>query len=209
MNVRSRVIIVFSVALGVVLSLTGIAFASVSDIRGHWAEQQINDWVNRGLVTGYPDGRFRPDQNITRAEFITLVNKAFGFHEKIKFSFDDVSSANWFYNEVAAAMAAGYIRGYVDNTMRPDQPITRQEVAAITYRLLNRPAAVDSNVLGNFVDAASISSWSKPGVVAIVEKKVMKGYSDQTFRPQVFTSRAEAVVSLERAFWLKYPVVIN
>lgn len=209
MNVRGRVIIIFSIAFYVVLSLTGIAFASVSDIRGHWAEQQICDWVNRGFVTGYPDGRFRPDQSITRAEFITLINKAFGFHEKAKFIFSDVSSTNWFYNEVAAAMAAGYIRGYVDHTMRPDQPITRQEVAAITYRLLGRPAAGGSNTLGKFTDAASISSWSEPGVVAVVEKNVMKGYYDQTFRPQALTTRAEAVVSLERAFWLKYSVIIS
>lgn len=209
MNIRGRAVIILGVVLYIVFSLTGLAFAAVSDIRGHWAEQEINDWVDRGYITGYPDGTFRPNQSITRAEFITLVNKSFGFHQKAKISFSDVSPASWYYNEVAAAMAAGYIRGYVDNTIKPDRPITRQEVAAIAYRLLDRPAASGSNTLGNFIDAASISSWSEPGVVAVVEKNVMKGYVDQTFRPQSLTTRAEAVVSLERAFWLKYPVIIS
>ncbi|MDD3654558.1 MAG: S-layer homology domain-containing protein [Desulfotomaculaceae bacterium] len=204
-----KVIVIICLATLLFYSSAMSAYASIVDIRGHWAEHEISDWVNRGFVIGYPDGKFRPDKNITRAEFITLVNKAFGFYDKAKVNFKDVSSANWFYNEVAAAVAAGYIRGYVDNTIRPDQPITRQEVAAIAYRLLGRPAATGSNTLSKFRDAASISSWSEPGVVAVVEKNVMKGYHDQTFRPRALTTRAEAVVTMSRAFWLKYPVIIS
>lgn len=79
------------------LSLTGLAFAQPSDIKGHWAEKQINDWVNKDLAKGYPGGTFKPDNSITRAEFITLVNRAFGFTEKAQVSFSDVSSKDWFY----------------------------------------------------------------------------------------------------------------
>lgn len=209
MSVRIRTIITLSIAIYMFLSLIGLAHAHLLDIQGHWAEQQISDWSDKGFVTGYPDETFGPDNIITRAEFITLVNKSFGFYEKAQVTFSDVSYTDWFYTEVAKAKAAGYITGYEDDTIRPDNAISRQEVAAIIFRLLDMKATNNSDALSNMEDMDDISGWAKPIVFAVTEKNLMKGYPDQTFRPLNFTSRAEALVSLDRAFWSKYPVIIT
>ena len=82
----------------------------------------------RRLHRGLPDGTFKPDNSITRAEFVTLVNKAFNMTAKAEIDFTDVPAGAWYYGEVAKAKAAGYIGGYPDNTMRPDNPISRQEL---------------------------------------------------------------------------------
>lgn len=73
----------------------GASFAQPPDIQGHWAEKQINGWIDKGLAKGYPDGSFKPDYSITRAEFITLVNKSFGFTGSAPVHFTDVSSTDW------------------------------------------------------------------------------------------------------------------
>jgi len=94
----------------------GLAFGQAAvvlkDIGGHWAEDTIAKWVEQGLISGYTDGTFRPDNSITRAEFMALVNRAFGFNKKAAIGFFDVSATDWFYDEIAKAVKAGYISGY-------------------------------------------------------------------------------------------------
>ncbi len=209
MRVSSRVLIVLFVALFVTFSLNGSAIAHLSDIQGHWAERSIRDWVDRSFATGYPDGTFNPDNSITRAEFITLVNKSFGFHEKTQVAFSDVSKTDWFYEEIVKATAAGYITGYGDNTIRPDNAINRQEMAAVIFRLLDITTTDENEALSKFKDAGNISSWAKASVSAVSGINLLKGYPDHTFRPLAFTTRAEALVSLSRAFWFKNPVIIT
>jgi len=209
MIVKSRFVIVLGTVLCMFLSLTGSAHANLLDIQGHWAEQQISDWLDRGFVAGYPDGTFQPDKSITRAEFITMVNQSFGFNEKAQVAFSDVSPTAWFYGEIARAKAAGYIAGYEDNTIRLDKAINRQEAAAIVFRLLDMKTVDGSKALSKFEDAGNISGWAKPIVAAVSEKNLMEGYSDHTFRALDRTTRAEALVILDRAFWLKYPIIIT
>ena len=75
--------------LAILLALNPIsAFAAepMEDISGHWAEEQIQDFVDNGYIKGYPDGSFKPDNNITRAEFMTIANNAFGYTEKAEIS---------------------------------------------------------------------------------------------------------------------------
>lgn len=62
----------------------------INDIRGHWAEEDLSKWMEKGILLGYQDGTIRPDNNITRAEFVTLINKVFGFYELSQEQFSDV-----------------------------------------------------------------------------------------------------------------------
>ncbi len=206
MGVRNRAAVALIMAMGILFVLSGAAFAGPSDIQGHWAEKQISDWVDRGLCSGYPDGTFKPGNSISRAEFITMVNKSFGYTVGAGVSYSDVTAADWFYGEVGKAVAAGYISGYEDNTIRPGQEIQRQEVALILMRLLALEADGDSALKG-FHDSGSIPGWSGPAVAAVVESSLMNGYPDGTFKPQDSITRAEALVSLERAMAYKPPVV--
>ena len=83
----------------------GAAFAAadVTDVNGHWAEQAIHDWMERGYIGGYEDNTFRPDQTITRAEFVKLVNKTIRADQTAPIAFCDVSDSDWFAGEVALA----------------------------------------------------------------------------------------------------------
>lgn len=195
---RFRKFISVTMLLAMILSFfSTTVLASGSDIKGHWAEKEINEWVDKGLVGGYKDGNFKPDASISRAEFIALVNRAFGFTESSETGFNDVSSKDWYYGEVLKAKAAGYIGGYHDGTIKPKNNINRQEVAAILSRLLKVENAADS--VEQFKDKGSIPQWSKGVVGGIVAQGLMKGFKDGTFKPLNNTTRAEAVVILNRA----------
>ncbi|TEB08362.1 Endo-1,4-beta-xylanase A precursor [Pelotomaculum schinkii] len=194
------------VTLLLLFTAGGYAFAAgFSDLQGHWAAGQINKWVEQGLVAGYEDGTFKPDRQITRAEFVALVNRSFAVEPAASgLRFADVQPGTWYYGEVAAAAAAGYISGYPDGSFGPGLSITRQEAAAILVRLLKlAPAAGE---LDQIKDAGLIAQWAHGSVGAVVRDGLMVGMPDHTFQPQKNISRAEAVVSLERALEFTPPV---
>ncbi len=184
-----------------ILSLAGVSFAQQpSDIQNHWAGKQISDWIGKGLAQGYPDGTFKPDNCITRAEFVSLINKSFGLTSTVKTDFSDVAPTNWFAGDIASARAAGYINGFEDGTFRPDKQISRQEAATMLARLLKLETAADNSAyLNKFTDSKEISAWSKGSVGAAVAGGLMNGYPDQTIRPAANISRAEAIVILDRS----------
>lgn len=190
-------------ALFIAICFTLLPFGSVfaapaSDIAGNWAEPQIRAWMDQGYISGYPDGRFKPANSITRAELIALINKSFGFTEKKDVAFKDVSSKSWVYSEVLKANAAGYISGYGNDMFGPDYKISRQELAVIIKKLLNLKPSVDAG----FTDMSAVPAWGKDAVNAVQEKGIMQGFADHTFRPSQPASRAEAVVILDRALAL-------
>ena len=118
-------------------SMMGSALAApAKDIQGHWAEKTIQDWVQKGWIQGYSDGSVKPDRTISRIELVVLVNKAFQFEGKNNINFTDVSEKDWFYNDLQKASAAGYILGYEDGSFKPNQQISRQEIAVIMSRIL-------------------------------------------------------------------------
>lgn len=160
------------------------------DIQGHWAQGQLQDWLDRGYLGGYPDGTVKPNKAITRGEYVALINRLFGFTEKTNISFKDMKSTNWTYSEVAKAVEAGYIGGYENNTFRPNNPLTRQEAAVIAAKLLKLSTNMSSN---KFKDNAQIAAWAKGAVAAAADKKVINGYPDGTFGPKRSLTRAEAV----------------
>ncbi|SET82283.1 S-layer homology domain-containing protein, partial [Natronincola peptidivorans] len=142
-----------------VVSSLGLTFgANASDIENHWAKETIKTWISNDFIRGYPDGSFRPNNPITRAEFMVLVNKAFGFTERAEISYKDVSEGEWYYSTVARAVAAGYIGGYTDGSMKPNHPISRQEVTVVLSKITNAPQ--NPSAIDNFTDASAIANWA-------------------------------------------------
>jgi anti-sigma factor RsiW len=176
--------------------------ANFKDIENHWAVRQISDWLNKDLVGGYTDGTFKPDNSITRAEFIALVNRAFGFTETVPVAFSDVRESDWYALEVAKASAIGYIAGYPDGSFKPNNSISRQETAAILAKIL-KPQATQNN-LAKFTDNTNIPSWSRSSINAIVEQGYMGGYPDNSFGALNSITRAEAIAVLDRAVGALY-----
>ena len=173
----------------------------ISDIQSHWAKNEVSVWVEQGFITGYSDGTFKPNNPITRAEFIALVNRVFAFSEKASVPFTDVKESDWFYADFAKASKAGYLGKYEDGKVVPNGFITRQEVAVISAKV--KSMAEDAAAANGFADAAMIPSGSKGFVGAVVNAKVMNGYPNGRFEPANSITRAESVITLNRLMNLK------
>ncbi len=155
--------------------------ANTDDISGHWAETQIKEWANIGYISGYPDGTFLPDNSITRAEFLTLVNKIFKFENKININFIDVRPDYWAYSEIQKGISAGYVSGDKNGTFRPDDFITRQEAAV--------------NI--NFIDVRP-DYWAYSEIQKGISAGYVSGDKNGTFRPDDFITRQEAAVIINK-----------
>ncbi|MBF8984917.1 S-layer homology domain-containing protein, partial [Lutibacter sp. B2] len=105
-----------------------------SDINGHWAEKVIKDHHQKGFLTGYPDGTFKPDKKITRGELIRLVNQYFGFKEEGNQNFRDVSGTEWYAQETAKAKYYSYVE---ELNIRPKESATREEVVNMMSLILD------------------------------------------------------------------------
>ncbi|QSZ27550.1 S-layer homology domain-containing protein [Aceticella autotrophica] len=173
-----------------------------TDIKGHWAEKEINDWISKGLIAGYEDNTFRPDNSVTRAEFVTFTDRSNNLTQTTDITFKDVKSTDWFYKEIQKAKAANIVSGYDDNTFRPNNSITREEAAAILTRLL-KLQPVTQDALKGFKDASQFSDWAKDAVNTAVYYGLIKGYPDNTVGPDNLITRAETVVILNRALNLQ------
>lgn len=183
-------------AVCIVLSTASPLFAqSGTDLKGHWAEAAMNLWVGRDIVKGYPDGTVKPDGYITRAEYAALINRTFGLAKASSSAFSDVKGDDWFAADIAKAVAAGYMEGYPDGTVKPNGNITRQEAALILARLTGLERTGERY---DFTDYASIPEWSRWAVVAVAKAGLMTGYPDGSFGPTAKITRAETVTALDR-----------
>ena len=171
------------------------AYKNYSDISNHWAENTIKEAMNENLVV--KTNIFRPEDYVSIAEFITMINRYFGFNEVAEVSFKDVKPSDWYYNEVSTALANGYISGYEGNLFKPNGKITREEVATIISRI---KSIQDTNLdkLNFYNDGYKVSDWAKPSFEGIIESGYISGYEDNTLRPKNNLTRAEAVVVIKR-----------
>jgi len=184
-------------AFGLSIALPTAAFAA-TDINGHWAESVLNKWEQKGLMGGYEDGTIRPDNAITRAEFVSLVNRVAGFDTAGDIAFTDVSADDWYAAQVAIGVNAAYIGGYPDDTFRPNAYVTRAEAASMIARLYELPA--DTARAAQFADAAQIPDWAAGVIGAVANAGYMVGDNNNNFNAQVSMTRAEAAAALDRVF---------
>ena len=173
------------------------AFAApATDISGHWAEKVITQWQEKGLISGYEEGTFKPDNSVTRAEFVIMLNKALGFTQKGNVTFSDVSANAWYYDAVAIAVEAGYCAGYEDGTFKPNATITRAEAAVMIAKA--KELTANTEAADKFADASRIPAWAKGSIGAVSVAGFMTGRTDGTFDASNTMTRAEAVSSLDR-----------
>ncbi len=167
------------------------------DVSGHWAEQQIRLFEKNGVVSGFPDGNFYPESEVTRSQFVkilTQILKLDGINEKI---FDDVTEDNWNFSNIGAAVRAGIISGY-DGKFMPDALITRQDCAVILYNAMKYKGII-LNGSASFDDKDEISDYAVAAVGALSNSGILKGYvgeSGNNFKPKKTATRAEAVTMI-------------
>ncbi len=169
--------------------------AALKDITGHWAMDSINQLVALGAISGYPDGTFKPDNSITRAEFAAVLVKAFKLENKGGGVFAD-TTAHWAKDYIAAAAANGVVNGYDSGTFGPDDLITREQMAVMIVKAAKLPAAGGEP---QFADSGSISNWAREAVVTATQNGIMQGYPDNTIQPAGNATRGEAVTVIVKA----------
>ncbi|WP_338130477.1 S-layer homology domain-containing protein [Cohnella ginsengisoli] len=173
---------------------TGRDFA---DIAGHWAQASIVEAEKKGIITGYPDGSFRPDRTVTRAEFAVMLVKALKLQkEASNLSFKDADRiGQWARTAVAQAVSMGLIQGDGSDNFRPDAPLTRSEMAVMLARALKlAPEAVSAG----FADDRDIPAWAVGAAAELKKLGIMQGKGGNGFFPKDVTTRAETVAVLLR-----------
>lgn len=166
-----------------------------ADIDNHWAKDSILEMAAMGYAKG-SNGLFRPNDNISRAEFVSLMVRALNLSGESAAKFTDVKTSDWFYKDVAIAAEKGYVKGYSDGTFKPNSPITRQEIASIIGSLIIDETINTEEVLSIFND--EVAEWAKVSVAKTVKAEIIKGLPGNIFAGGQNTSRAEATVILLR-----------
>ena len=177
------------------------------DIVGHWAQKDIERMATVGMVVGVGDDKFDPDRNITRSEFTALIVRLLDLEEDSTASnFKDVDPTAWYAGAIGAAVKAGLVAGFEDGTFRPNEIITREQMAAMIIRVLEKSkdkpdvvADVDT-VLAQFEDKENISKWAREVVAQAVNEGIMVGRAEGRFAPKGNTTRAEATVVINRIY---------
>lgn len=166
-----------------------------NDFEGHWAQSTIQKWIDESRISGYPDGSFKPNANITRAEFVKLVNGLIDYDIKGNIGFNDVKTGDWYHDVISIANEVGYISGYSEKQFGPNDNITREQAAAILSRI--QYLSDNTGVSEKFADNSKISVWATGAVGAASEAGFINGYDNGSFKPLNNLTRAEAVTMLD------------
>ena len=198
---------------------------SLSDIQGHWAQKEIETAIASGWVDGYPDGTFQPEKTITRAEFTKMLLDAIHLtpdSETVAWMVDTATRREGNYGSTSytprlndmnthwlttqgwteAALYSGMVvpSDYNGGNFRPEKAIARYEIALMVTRALGQvyQAKLEEGLDLSFADNEEILDWMKGYVHMAAEAGVVKGYPDGSFQPDKASTRAEAVVMVQR-----------
>ncbi|MBD2437552.1 fasciclin domain-containing protein [Nostoc sp. FACHB-110] len=187
-------------------SVSPTAATNFSDVgTDYWSSPFIQALATRNVITGFPDGTFRPNQAVTRAEFAAMIQKAFNQNPVRQLSangFTDVPANYWATSAIQEAYETGFMAGYPDNTFRPNQQIPKvQAIAAISSGLNLSTSNSASDILNNYyTDASTIPSYAVNNVAAATEANIVVNYPNvKQLNPEAPLTRAEAAALLYQA----------
>ncbi|HVB08917.1 MAG TPA: S-layer homology domain-containing protein [Bacillota bacterium] len=156
---------------------------------GFWAMPAVDTLLGAQVVSGYPDGTFRPAASVTRAEFVKMLVLSMGLTPGGTASnFDDVAAGDWFAPYIAAAVQAGLVQGVGPAAFAPDATLTRDQMAVLLARALK----LQGTATLTFSDATQVDLWAQSALAADVAAGLLSGYPNGTFQPQASSSRAES-----------------
>ena len=183
---------IFTAALIFVFSIFAVSVCfAYSDTQNHWAEKEINIMSSNGIISGYTDGTFKPNQNMTRAELITVINRLLGNQKQNDRFVPDINVKDWYYAEIRKAIESGFVEGNQEGYVKPNNLITRQEAVVMLQRAL---VPVGSDVVTTeYNDIDSVSKWASRSFNTFLNKGYIKGYTDNTIKPGKNITRAEVV----------------
>lgn len=211
MNKNIKGILKKVTAISVAICVTAGQFVFAADDVAKYKDVSSDAWYasavqklgDAGVIKG-KDGKFAPQDKISRAEFLTLLHGLESIdtpkvNSEIKFS--DVNKAEWYSSKIEWAVALGIAAGYNDGTFRPNASVTRAEAAVFVKRFMSAANKImDKSTAKDFADAARIPVWASAAVKECVEMGIIKGYPDKTFRPGGNISRAEAAFMINSIY---------
>lgn len=179
------------------------SFADVSD---HWSKADVELLASKLIVNGMSDTRFEPERGVTRGEFASLLIRALGLAENTAHakSFNDISASDWFAGAVGAAAQAQLVTGFEDGAFRPEETITREQMAVMIVRAISFTGkAIDlagepDSLPANFGDEEDISVWARASAAELVQYGIITGITDDRFAPQDHVTRAQAAAVVKR-----------
>ncbi|HIK56692.1 MAG TPA: S-layer homology domain-containing protein [Synechococcales cyanobacterium M55_K2018_004] len=173
---------------------------ALPDLVGHWAEAFIRALVQRQMVSGFPDGTFKPEVGITRAQYAALLAKAFNRPETQAVpQFADVPAGFWAQGAIAKAVAMGFLAGFPDGSFRPNQNLTRIQTIV---SLANGLGVTGGNptVLSVYRDRAQIPSYATLPTASATQRRIVVNHPQvEWLKPMVDVTRAEVAVMVYQA----------
>lgn len=183
-----------SLLLAAVMVLGLFPVFPAAQASAHWADPYLSQLMEWGVISQAQSQN--PDRALTRADFMGIVNRAYGYHEPGETPFEDIKETDWFYDDVGIAYNARYIKGTSPTTASPNDPLTRETATTILGR--NMMLQDSAGEILDFTDARRISTWAQGTVKSSLEHYLVSGYDDGTFRPQRNVSWGEMASMVTR-----------
>ncbi|CAN7766095.1 Ig-like domain-containing protein [Paenibacillus sp. LjRoot153] len=175
-----------------------------SDVANHWAKDAVNDMGSRMVISGFENGLFKPEQNITRAEFAAIIVRGLGLKlDKETTPFRDVNQNAWYHDAIQTAYSNGLVNGFEDGSFRPDDKITREQAMVMLFnamritRLQGASSKQTNNLFQTFADAGAVSDWAKSGVADSVFTGIVSGRGKGLLSPKALITRAEVAKMMQ------------
>ncbi|MCL1872810.1 MAG: S-layer homology domain-containing protein [Clostridiales bacterium] len=164
----------------------------------------LNEIGEKPYINGYPNGTFKPDHNISRAEMATILYNLLAQGKSSNLDgladFTDINTAYWAATALAWAVGEGHFKGYGDGTLRPNASITRAELAAVLHRVAQKENMLTSVTTTNISFNDVEGHWANNEIMQLAYRGIIQGYNDGSFGPQKHITRAEAVAMVSRLF---------
>lgn len=200
---RKTMVTAATVAAALLLPLAGQGLAAFVDLAGgHWSASSAAALQARGLLSGFPDGSFRPEDLLTRAQMATLLVVALGRGadarnlDGVATRFSDMDGSHWAAGYVEELAELDVVKGGGDGRFYPEQPLTRAELAVLVARVARLPT--DGSRGPIFLDGARIPDWAMGSVKAVADAGLMTGRAPLLFSPLEAVTRAEGATTLVR-----------
>lgn len=159
-----------------------------------WYSEAIYKWSQNGIVSGYEDYSFRPQNQVTRAELAAVIDRIFKLEDSTYAkSYEDVNEGKWYASAIEHVSSAGLMKD-TGERFKPDQPVTREELAYAFSRAYSLTKAEAKT----FKDQGDISDWAIESVQALVGNGYMLGMPDGSFAPQAYLTRAQMMMVIDR-----------
>lgn len=192
--------------LAMILNICGVlCMAAFSDVDENTEEGiAITRMQSSGYIQGFGDGTFRPEATLTRAEFVTVINRMYKYYVQANNIFKDIKSTDWYYGDVLAAAQVGYIKGFGDGTFRPNEQVSREQVCVMLNSILN----IESD-LYEVTIADEVSDWARESVEKAVSNGLFELEEGDRFRATQPITRGETCVALQKCIVDKTEVEVN